>query len=89
MYQSLHTTVRCIGGVPIEVQVRTHQMHEVAEYGVASHWAYKEGHGSKDMRFDEKMTWLRQLLEWQRELSGAEEFLESVSVVANRVRQSI
>ena len=78
MYQSLHTTVRCIGGVPIEVQIRTHQMHQVAEYGVASHWRYKEATASKDVRFDEKMTWVRQLLEWQREVGGAEEFLESV-----------
>jgi guanosine-3',5'-bis(diphosphate) 3'-pyrophosphohydrolase len=78
MYQSLHTTVRCIGGVPIEVQVRTHQMHQVAEYGVASHWNYKEGQAAKDMRFDDKMNWMRQLLDWQRELSGAEDFLESV-----------
>ena len=78
MYQSLHTSVRCIGGVPMEVQVRTHQMHQVSEYGVAAHWRYKEGHAPKDMRFEEKMTWLRQLLEWQRELTGAEEFLESV-----------
>ena len=78
MYQSIHTTVRCIGGVPIEVQVRTHEMHQIAEYGVAAHWKYKEGSSPKDMRFEEKMTWLRQLLEWQRELAGAEEFLESV-----------
>ena len=78
MYQSLHTTVRCIGGVPIEVQVRTHQMHQLAEYGVAAHWRYKEASASKDIRFDEKMTWVRQLLEWQREIGGAEEFLESV-----------
>ena len=78
MYQSLHTTVRCIGGVPIEVQVRTHEMHQIAEYGVAAHWRYKEGRSPKDMRFEEKMTWLRQLLDWQRELAGAEEFLESV-----------
>ena len=78
LYQSLHTTVRAIGGVPLEIQVRTHEMHSVAEYGVASHWSYKEGTGSRNMRFDEKMTWMRQLLEWKRDLSGAEEFLESV-----------
>ena len=78
LYQSLHTTVRAIGGVPIEVQVRTQQMHQYAEYGVASHWRYKEGAAGKDGRFDERMTWLRQLLEWQRDVSGAEEFLESV-----------
>ncbi|MEX2431305.1 MAG: bifunctional (p)ppGpp synthetase/guanosine-3',5'-bis(diphosphate) 3'-pyrophosphohydrolase [Dehalococcoidia bacterium] len=80
MYQSLHTTVRCIGGLPVEVQVRTYQMHQIAEYGVASHWRYKEGGSHKDERFEERMTWLRQLLEWQRDLTGAEEFLESVKM---------
>ena len=78
MYQSLHTSVRSIGGLPVEVQVRTYQMHQVSEYGVASHWSYKEGGNSKDLRFEERMTWLRQLLEWQREVSGTEEFLENV-----------
>ena len=77
MYQSIHTSVRSIGGVPIEVQVRTHEMHQISEYGVASHWRYKEGAG-KDLRADEKMAWLRQLLEWHSDLSGAEEFLETV-----------
>ena len=78
MYQSLHTTVRCIGGVPIEVQLRTHQMHQLAEYGVASHWRYKEVSVGKDAQFDQKIAWVRQLLDWQREIGGAEEFLESV-----------
>ena len=77
MYQSLHTSVRSIGGMPVEVQVRTYQMHQVSEYGVASHWSYKEG-GAKDLRFEERMTWLRQLLEWQRDVSGTDEFLETV-----------
>jgi GTP pyrophosphokinase len=78
MYQSLHTSVRAIGGMPVEVQVRTYQMHQISEYGVASHWSYKEGSGGKDLRFEERMTWLRQLLEWQRDVSGTEEFLENV-----------
>jgi GTP diphosphokinase / guanosine-3',5'-bis(diphosphate) 3'-diphosphatase len=78
-YQSLHTTVRSIGGLPVEVQVRTYQMHRISEYGVASHWSYKEGGGGgKDVKFEERMTWLRQLLEWQRDVSGTEEFLENV-----------
>ena len=77
MYQALHTTVICDGGTPLEVQIKTHELHRVAEYGVAAHWAYKEG-ASGDQRFDEKMTWLRQLLEWQREVSGTAEFIESV-----------
>lgn len=76
-YQSLHTTVLCQGVTPLEVQIRTHDMHRIAEYGVASHWRYKEGE-KKDMRFEERVGWLRQLVEWHRELSGAEEFLESV-----------
>jgi GTP pyrophosphokinase len=78
-YQSLHTTVRCLHNMPVEIQVRTHQMHNIAELGVAAHWQYKQGSTPrKDMEFDEKMTWLRQLLEWQRDVTGAEEFLESV-----------
>ena len=76
LYQSIHTTVREEGGNPIEVQVRTHDMHSVAEYGVAAHWLYKET-GAPDAKFEKKMTWLRQLLDWQRDVSGAEEFVES------------
>ena len=76
LYQSLHTSVLCEDAYPVEVQVRTHEMHRLAEYGVAAHWLYKEGE-AHDARFEEKMTWLRQLLEWQREVSGAEEFVES------------
>jgi len=76
-YQSLHTTVMAEGITPLEIQVRTREMHHVAEFGVASHWRYKEGE-KKDMRFEERVGWLRQLVEWHRELSGAEEFLESV-----------
>lgn len=76
MYQSLHTTVVAAGGRPLEVQIRTHEMHRVAEYGVAAHWRYKEG--GKAGKDEERMAWLRQLLDWQRDLSGAEEFVESV-----------
>ena len=79
MYQALHTTVLCQGGQPLEVQIKTHEMHQVAEYGVAAHWRYKEGGAThKDLRFEEKMTWMRQLLEWQREAAGTDEFIESV-----------
>jgi GTP diphosphokinase / guanosine-3',5'-bis(diphosphate) 3'-diphosphatase len=76
MYQSLHTTVVSLGGRPLEIQIRTHEMHRVAEYGVAAHWAYKEG--GKQGRDEERIAWLRQLLDWQRDLSGAEEFVETV-----------
>ena len=75
-YQSLHTTILTEGGVPLEVQIRTQEMHRVSDLGVAAHWRYKEG-GAADAVFDRKLTWLRQLIEWQKDLSG-EEFLESV-----------
>ena len=74
-YRSLHTTVMCLGG-PIEVQVRTHEMHYAAEYGVAAHWCYKEG--IKQDLFEQRISGLRQLLEWHREIAGTREFLESV-----------
>ena len=77
LYKSLHTTVMCDGGKPLEVQIRTYDMHQIAEHGIAAHWQYKEG-GPGDIHFEEKMSWMRQLLEWQREVTGAEEFLESV-----------
>ncbi|MEE8442807.1 MAG: bifunctional (p)ppGpp synthetase/guanosine-3',5'-bis(diphosphate) 3'-pyrophosphohydrolase [Dehalococcoidia bacterium] len=77
MYQALHTTVMGPQGMPLEVQIKAYAMHQTAEYGVAAHWRYKEGPGS-DAPFERKMTWLRQLLEWQRDVSGAEEFLENV-----------
>ncbi len=76
-YQSLHTIVVCLGTIPLEVQIRTRDMHHVAEYGVAAHWRYKEGE-KEDIHFEERIAWLRQLIDWHRELSGAEEFLESV-----------
>ena len=76
LYQSIHTTVLCEDGNSVEVQIRTHDMHNVSEYGVAAHWLYKEGR-AKDAQFDQKMTWLRQLLEWQRDVAEAEEFVEA------------
>ena len=77
MYQSLHTTVVAVGGRALEIQIRTHDMHRVAEYGVAAHWRYKEG-GKQQGKDDERIAWLRQLLDWQRDVAGAEEFVESV-----------
>jgi GTP pyrophosphokinase len=77
MYQSLHTSVLGPDMTPFEVQIRTYRMHEIAEFGVAAHWRYKEG-GRSDERFDEQMTWMRQLLQWHKEEPGAEDFLESV-----------
>jgi GTP pyrophosphokinase len=78
LYQSLHTTVMAIGARPLEIQIRTHEMHQLAEYGVAAHWRYKEGASPRDQRYQERMSWLRQLIEWQREMPVAEEFIESV-----------
>ena len=79
LYKSLHTTVMAIGARPLEIQIRTAEMHELAEYGVAAHWVYKEGSdGKRDVRSEDRMSWLRQLLEWQRDMSHAEEFVESV-----------
>ena len=80
MYQALHTTVLCDGGHPLEVQIKTREMHQVAEYGVAAHWRYKERGGSAggSATFEERMTGLRQLLEWQRETPDTDEFLERV-----------
>ncbi len=76
-YQSLHTAVMYLGKIPLELQIRTHDMHHIAEYGVAAHWRYKEGE-KKGIHFEERIAWLRQLIDWHREFSGAEEFLESV-----------
>ena len=79
-YQSLHTTVVGSNGRPIEIQIRTMEMHHIAEYGIAAHWKYKET-GTSDVNLssdDDKFTWLRQLLEWQKDLSDAQEYMESV-----------
>ena len=76
-YRALHTVVMCLETTPLEVQIRTWDMHHIAEYGVAAHWRYKEG-DKEDIHFEERVGWLRQLIDWHRELSGAEEFLESV-----------
>ena len=76
LYQSLHTAVLGENSLPVEVQIRTKEMHQVAEYGVAAHWLYKEG-VETDTAFEEKMTWLRKLLDWQRDASGPVDFVES------------
>jgi guanosine-3',5'-bis(diphosphate) 3'-pyrophosphohydrolase len=76
-YQSLHTTVFCLDGRLAEIQIRTHEMHRTAEYGVATHWYYKETGGVSIPR-REAMAWIEQLREWQRELSSATEFVQSV-----------
>lgn len=79
MYQSLHTTVLGPKGEPFEIQIRTWEMHKTAEFGIAAHWEYKEGHAG-DPKFNEKLIWLRQLLDWQRDQKDASEFMESLKV---------
>jgi GTP pyrophosphokinase len=79
LYQSIHTSVMCEENAPVEVQIRTRQMHDLAENGVASHWAYKEeGDPNSDDNFEQRMSWLRQLLDWQKELEGDSEYLDTV-----------
>jgi len=79
MYQSLHTTVIGPAGRPLEIQIRTEEMHRTAEYGVAAHWRYKEGLKG-DESFDERLAWLRQMLEWQTELKDPREFMEALKI---------
>ena len=80
MYQSLHTTLISSNGQPFEIQIRTHEMHRTAEYGIAAHWKYKENiDGTKGTDSEEaKLTWLRQILEWQRDMSDNKEFLSLI-----------
>ncbi len=81
LYQSLHTTVVSSNGRPLEVQIRTLEMHHIAEYGIAAHWKYKEAGNSQnsDLSDDEqKFTWLRQLLDWQKDLKDAEEYVDNL-----------
>ena len=78
MYQSLHTTVIGSDGTPFEIQIRTYEMHRVAEYGIAAHWKYKEASNGKNVsgnQEEEKLTWLRQILEWQQDSSDNKEFM--------------
>ena len=75
MYQSLHNTLIGPNGIPFEVQIRTWDMHKIAETGIASHWSYKEG-GKTDAKFDNKIAWIRELMEEQKEMESASEFME-------------
>ncbi|MGN0152795.1 MAG: RelA/SpoT family protein [Wujia sp.] len=77
MYQSLHTTLIGPGGRPFEIQIRTYEMHRTAEYGIAAHWKYKEGGSSGDNE-EQKMSWLRQILEWQTDTTDNKEFMSFV-----------
>ena len=81
LYQSLHTAVIALDGKPLEIQIRTQQMHQVSEVGIAAHWRYKEGTKS-DREYDAKLAWLRQLMDWQRDVSesDATEFVEGIKL---------
>jgi guanosine-3',5'-bis(diphosphate) 3'-pyrophosphohydrolase len=86
MYQSLHTTVVYTNGQPLEIQIRTFEMHRISEYGVAAHWRYKESGNSNPATnnsskgFDAKLSWLRQLLEWHQDMSDSKEFVNTVKM---------
>lgn len=82
MYQSLHTAIVGAHGRPVEIQIRTQEMHQIAEYGIAAHWKYKETGAStkSDKLYDEKISWLRQLIEWQTELKDPEEYVDAVKL---------
>jgi GTP pyrophosphokinase len=79
LYQSLHTAVIALDGKPLEIQIRTHAMHQVSEVGIAAHWRYKEG-SRADREYDAKLAWLRQVMDWQRDVSDATEFVEGVKL---------
>ena len=85
-YQSLHTAVVCLDGSPLEIQIRTEEMHRIAEYGIAAHWRYKEG-GRREDPLQAKVEWLRQATEWREEVEDARQFVDSMKsdVFAERV----
>jgi GTP pyrophosphokinase len=78
LYRSLHTAVVTEDGKTLEVQIRTKGMHETAEYGIAAHWRYKEGRRQRDFEFEQKINWLRQLMEWRQDITDATEFVASL-----------
>lgn len=78
LYQSLHTTVIGPRGEIFEVQIRTWEMHRTAEYGIAAHWKYKEGTTGKQSSLDQKLSWIRELMEWQKDLSDSREFINTI-----------
>ena len=77
-YQSLHTTVMTRYGQPFEIQIRTEEMHKIAEFGIAAHWKYKEGRTAEDGNFENRLTWLREVMEWQGDLKDSKEFIDAL-----------
>lgn len=80
MYQSLHTTVIGKDGIPFEIQIRTWDMHKTAEFGIAAHWKYKDGISKSNVEFDSKLTWVRNIIETQDDISGTEDLIKSLKV---------
>ncbi|GAB6087975.1 RelA/SpoT family protein [Alkaliphilus crotonatoxidans] len=80
MYQSLHTTVIGPKGEPVEIQIRTFEMHQISEYGIAAHWKYKEGRGTDQDKISSKLTWVGQMLELEKEYKDPKEFMESLKI---------
>ena len=79
MYQSLHTAVWALDNKSLEIQIRTHEMHELAEFGIAAHWRYKEQKGGKrDLQYEQKIAWLRRLMSWRDEVESAQDFVDSL-----------
>ncbi len=78
MYQSLHTIVVGPDGEPVEIQIRTKEMHNIAEYGIAAHWKYKEGKNNVKDKLEEKLQWLRQMMEWEKDLKDPQEFMDAL-----------
>lgn len=78
MYQSLHTTVLGREGIPFEIQIRTWDMHHTAEYGIAAHWKYKEGISKSDVKMEERLAWIRQILDTQKESDDAEDIIQTI-----------
>lgn len=77
-YKSLHTTVMTAFGQPVEIQIRTEDMHKIAEFGIAAHWKYKEGKTGENSDFENKLTWLREVMEWQGDLKDSKEFVDAL-----------
>ena len=86
MYQSLHTAVVGPGGRPLEIQIRTWEMHRTSEYGIAAHWRYKEPGAKRDVLFENKIAWLRQLMEWRQDVTDAHDFVDSLKTDVFRDR---
>ena len=90
MYQSLHTTLMGPNGQPFEIQIRTYDMHRVAEYGIAAHWKYKENHNNSGVnKEEEKLSWLREILEWQRDMEDNKEFLSLLKTNLDLFAESV